>query len=170
MTMTLRRSVRLVRRRWPKDIWPLPRVPTWGPQGAILPSTATNPLEVPTPNPGHPYPARAAGGIGPRSRLSPVVLGLRLETSNAAMHLCDAGNRPLGVHSHDVVRENAVTGTSFPSATGALSVFGGEGALASANEVPVTAFSLALRSTRRPLPNHPNEARAPMQAIGAWGV
>ena len=58
-------------------------------------------------------------------------------------------------------RENAVTGTSFHSATGALSVFGGEGALASANEVPVTAFSLALRSTRRPLSNHPDEPRAP---------
>ena len=37
-----------------------------------------------------------------------------------------------------------MTGTSFRSAITLLSIFGGDGALASVNEVPVTVFSLGL--------------------------
>ena len=63
-----------------------------------------------------------------------------------------------------VAPENAVTGASFRSATGPFSVFG-EGALASANEVPVTAFSLALRSSRRPTVEPPERTSGTYEAL-----
>jgi hypothetical protein len=55
MAICLQRPVQVVRRRWG---WENSIVFKWGvrrggPQGAILPSTVTNPLEVPTPNLGH---------------------------------------------------------------------------------------------------------------------
>ncbi len=50
----------------------------WGPQGAILASTATNPLEVPTSNPALPSEDRRVRAIEPHE-VSPHQ-GLRLET------------------------------------------------------------------------------------------
>jgi len=59
MAICLQRPVQVVRRRWG---WENSIVFKWGvrrggPQGAILPSTVTNPLEVPPSNP-HPLERR----------------------------------------------------------------------------------------------------------------
>ena len=57
------------------------------------------------------------------------------------------GGRPLVSSSR---RENAVTGTSFAEASAPSPPKTESAPVALRNEVPVTAFSLAQRSTRRP--------------------
>ena len=54
LTTFIGRTLRVVRKRWEAcNLIAIDEGSTWGPQGAILPTTATNPLEVPTPNPGY---------------------------------------------------------------------------------------------------------------------
>ena len=75
-------------------IEPSSRGTTRGPQGAILPSTATNPLEVPTPNP---YPLERPLNWDPWFPWTPRPAQVRpLQDSNVALHRSLLSGPPSG--------------------------------------------------------------------------